>query len=242
MNENVLTSNAMLSPSVKSQKPQAEPALAQALLLWYDAHRRDLPWRAKPGRTADPYHVWLSEIMLQQTGVVTVKPYFNNFLARWPTVEALAEASLDDVLAAWAGLGYYARARNMHACARVVASEQAGRFPQSELELRRLPGVGAYTAGAIMAIAFDAPCVAQDGNVERVVSRLFAIDEPPRRAKLLIRERTQDFMPKSRAGDFAQALMDLGATVCTPRAPDCGSVRSRLPARRGKCARSTPIR
>lgn len=195
---------------------------AQALLTWYDAHRRDLPWRARPGERTPPYAVWLSEIMLQQTTVVTVRGYFEKFLARWPTVEALAAAPLEEVLAAWSGLGYYARARNLHACARRVAEAHGGQFPKDELSLRALPGVGPYTAAAIAAIAFDAPAAAVDGNVERVMTRLHAIDTPVRLSKPLIREKVEAILPPSRAGDFAQALMDLGATVCTPRAPRCG--------------------
>ncbi|WP_457798294.1 A/G-specific adenine glycosylase [Methylocystis sp. S23] len=205
-------------------KPPAERRkLGPALLAWYDAHRRDLPWRAPPGARADPYAVWLSEIMLQQTGVATVKGYFERFLARWPTVEALAAAPLDDVLAAWAGLGYYARARNLHACAGRVARDHAGRFPEAEEELLALPGVGPYTAAAIAAIAFEKPCAAVDGNVERVMARLHAIETPARQAKSRIREKVEALLPPARAGDFAQALMDLGATVCTPRAPTCGA-------------------
>jgi len=207
----------MINASRRERKPAA------ALLAWYDAHRRALPWRAPPGEAANPYAVWLSEIMLQQTTVATVKSYFHKFLARWPTVEALAEAPLEDALAEWAGLGYYARARNLHACARVVAQEHGGRFPETEIELLGLPGVGPYTAAAVAAIAFNRPCVAVDGNVERVVSRLCAIETPARRAKPLIREKTKALLPPSRAGDFAQALMDLGATICTPRAPNCSA-------------------
>ena len=169
---------------------------------------------------ADPYAVWLSEIMLQQTTVASVTSYFNKFIARWPNVEALASAPLDDVLAAWAGLGYYARARNLHACAREV-SAYGGRFPQSEEDLLRLPGIGPYTAAAISAIAFNRPCVAQDGNVERVVARLFAVEQPLPAAKSVIKTHAQGFLSHQRPGDFAQALMDLGATVCTPRAPGC---------------------
>jgi A/G-specific adenine glycosylase len=199
------------------QKPKAA-----SLLRWYDTHRRDLPWRARPGETAEPYRVWLSEIMLQQTTVAAVKPYFEAFLARWPTVEALADAPLDEVMRAWAGLGYYARARNLHACAQLIASDCVGRFPSTESELLSLPGVGPYTAAAIATIAFNAPCVALDGNVERVVTRLFAISTPARLAKAEIREKTRSFLSRARPGDFAQALMDLGATVCTPRAPSCG--------------------
>ncbi|RTL87006.1 MAG: A/G-specific adenine glycosylase [Hyphomicrobiales bacterium] len=205
-------------------KPSASPRKrAAALLAWYDAHRRDLPWRARPGERADPYAVWLSEIMLQQTTVAAVKGYYETFLARWPTVEALAAAPLDEVLAAWAGLGYYARARNLHACAGRIARDHGGRFPRSEAALRSLPGVGPYTAGAIAAIAFDAPAAAVDGNVERVMARLHAIAAPLRQAKPRVRELAEAMLPAARAGDFAQALMDLGATVCTPRAPKCGA-------------------
>jgi A/G-specific adenine glycosylase len=211
----------MIESPAKGRKRSRRAAPAKALLAWYDANRRDLPWRAAPGRRADPYAVWLSEIMLQQTTVATVKGYFDAFLARWPTVEGLAEAPLDDVLAAWAGLGYYARARNLHACAGKVAREHGGRFPASEAELLALPGVGPYTAAAIGAIAFDIPCAAVDGNVERVMARLYAIETPARQAKALIREKAEALVPAARAGDFAQALMDLGATVCTPRGPHC---------------------
>jgi len=200
-----------------------EAALAARLLAWYDANRRTLAWRAPPGRRADPYAVWLSEIMLQQTTVVTVERYFTAFLARWPNFKALAAAPLDEVLAAWAGLGYYARARNLHACACVVAERHKGRLPRSEAELLALPGIGPYTAGAIAAIAFDAPSVALDGNVERVMSRLYAIDTPLPGAKALIRDKTLAMLPPARPGDFAQALMDLGATVCSPRGPGCGA-------------------
>ena len=195
--------------------------LAGLLLVWYDAHARDLPWRARGGRRPDPYHVWLSEIMLQQTTVAAVKAYFEKFLALWPAVEALAAAPLDDILKAWAGLGYYARARNLHACAGAVATHHGGRFPETEQELRKLPGIGPYTAAAIAAIAFDKPHAAVDGNVERVISRLYAIMEPLPGSKPDIRERAQALVPPRRAGDFAQAMMDLGATICTPRSPDC---------------------
>jgi A/G-specific adenine glycosylase len=207
----------MVTLSASAQKPKAA-----SLLAWYDAHRRDLPWRAKPGETVEPYRVWLSEIMLQQTTVATVRPYFEAFLARWPTVDALAGAPPDEVMKAWAGLGYYARARNLHACAQLIASDHGGRFPSTEADLLRLPGVGPYTAAAIAAIAFNAPCVALDGNVERVVTRLFAISTPARLAKAEIKEKARRFLPRARPGDFAQALMDLGATLCTPRAPSCG--------------------
>jgi A/G-specific adenine glycosylase len=191
-----------------------------ALLRWYDRRRRDLPWRARAGETADAYAVWLSEIMLQQTTVEAVKPYFAAFLARWPTVAALAAAPQEEVMKAWAGLGYYARARNLHACAREIAAR--GAFPRDERELLALPGVGPYTAAAIASIAYDAPVVAVDGNVERVVARLFAVERPAREAKRDLREKAQSLFPGRRAGDFTQALMDLGATICTPRGPRCG--------------------
>ena len=190
------------------------------LLDWYDSHGRDLPWRVKGGK-ADPYRVWLSEIMLQQTTVAAVKAYFAKFLNLWPTIDSLAAAPLDDVLRAWAGLGYYARARNLHACARMVAGELAGRFPADVSELRKLPGVGPYTAGAIAAIAFDQPHAAVDGNVERVLSRFYAIEDPLPLSKPLIRDKAEALVPAQRAGDFAQALMDLGATLCTPKSPNC---------------------
>jgi A/G-specific adenine glycosylase len=194
--------------------------LARALLGWYDRHARALPWRAPPGARPPPaYAVWLSEVMLQQTTVAAVAPRFRRFLARWPDVQSLAAASLEDVLAEWAGLGYYARARNLHACARAVA--RRGGFPNDEAGLRALPGIGAYTAAAIAAIAFGRRAAAVDGNVERVISRLDALDVPPEAAKPAIRGRVEGLVPATRPGDFAQALMDLGATICTPRAPKC---------------------
>jgi len=199
----------------------AEQGLSDRLLAWYDQHARRLPWRAPQGATADPYRVWLSEIMLQQTTVAAVQAYFLKFLDKWPTVEALADAPLDDILKAWAGLGYYARARNLHACARLVASRHQGRFPGNEAELRELPGIGPYTAGAIAAIAFNRRAAAVDGNVERVIARLRAIETPLPEAKPFIREAVLDLIPESRPGDFAQAMMDLGATICTPRAANC---------------------
>jgi A/G-specific adenine glycosylase len=199
---------------------QHEP-IAEAVLAWYGCNRRDLPWRARPGEVADPYRVWLSEIMLQQTTVAVAGRYFAAFVARWPTLESLAGASLDEVLAAWAGLGYYARARNLHACARIVVAEHGGRFPQSEAALMALPGIGRYTAAAIAAIAFDVPAAAVDGNVERVMARLAAIEMPLPAAKPLIAQLAGGLVPRHRPGDFAQALMDLGALVCTPRRPNC---------------------
>jgi A/G-specific adenine glycosylase len=195
--------------------------LAERLLAWYDRHARILPWRARPGESADPYRVWLSEIMLQQTTVAAVGPYFHRFLQRWPTVAALAAAPLDDVLGAWAGLGYYARARNLHKCARVVAQELGGRFPDTEEGLRGLPGIGPYTAAAIAAIAFGRAAVVVDGNVERVMARLFAIKTPLPGAKPELRAAAARLSPATRPGDFAQATMDLGATICTPRSPRC---------------------
>src|SRR6266852_1220860 len=195
----------------------------QALLAWYDRHRRKLPWRALAGERADPYRVWLSEIMLQQTGVKTVGPYFEKFVARWPDVEALGRASLDDVLRMWAGLGYYSRARNLHACAVAVLRDHGGVFPDTEEGLRALPGIGPYTAAAIAAIAFDRRTMPVDGNIERVVSRLYAVEEPLPQAKPLIQQRAATLLDagdeKSRAGDSAQALMDLGSSICTPKKP-----------------------
>ncbi|WP_029350496.1 A/G-specific adenine glycosylase [Bosea sp. 117] len=192
-----------------------------ALLAWYDRHRRRLPWRAPPGKRADPYAVFLSEIMLQQTTVVAVAPYYAAFLARWPNVEALASAPLEEVLSAWAGLGYYARARNLHACARAVAERHGGHFPQDEAALLALPGIGPYTAAAIASIAFDQRAAPVDGNWERVVARLFAVEEPLPKSKPQLRALAATLLPEARFGDFAQAMMDLGATICTPRKPAC---------------------
>lgn len=194
---------------------------AARLLDWYDRHARVLPWRARGGKQADPYRVWLSEIMLQQTTVVTVKPYYERFLEKWPDVNALARAKVDDVMAAWAGLGYYARARNLHLCAQAIAADHQGHFPDNEEQLLKLPGVGPYTAAAIAAIAFDKPATVVDGNVERVVARLFAVQTPLPEAKAELRALSAKLTPQKRAGDFAQGMMDLGATLCTPRAPAC---------------------
>ncbi len=191
-----------------------------ALLAWYDINARRLPWRAMPGeRPPQPYRVWLSEVMLQQTTVAAVRAYYAKFLALWPTVEALAAADDGDVMAAWAGLGYYARARNLLACAREVT--RRGGFPQTEAALRELPGLGAYTAAAVAAIAFGQRAVVVDANVERVVSRLFAIAEPLPGARTAIRAATNAITPERRAGDFAQGLMDLGSSICTVRSPRC---------------------
>ncbi|MCF6272726.1 MAG: A/G-specific adenine glycosylase [Rhodobacteraceae bacterium] len=192
------------------------------LLIWYEAHARELPWRARPGcaQRVDPYRVWLSEIMLQQTTVVTVVPYFEAFLMRWPDVQALAGAPDEAVLAAWAGLGYYARARNLIKCARMVAAN-GGMFPDTEAGLLGLPGIGPYTAAAIAAIAFGRAAVVVDGNIERVMARLFDEQIPLPQAKPLLKMRAAALTPSRRAGDHAQALMDLGATVCIPKAPRC---------------------
>src|SRR5581483_5261629 len=194
------------------------PAL---LLAWYDRHRRRLPWRPPAGVRADPYRVWLSEIMLQQTTVKAVGPYFEKFVARWPDAAALARASLDDVLRMWAGLGYYSRARNLHACAVAVARDHGGAFPDTEEGLLTLPGIGPYTAAAIAAIAFDRRTMPVDGNIGRVVSRLFAVEEPLPQAKPRILELAATLLGPARAGDSAQALMDLGASICTPKKPAC---------------------
>src|SRR6187401_2803522 len=210
----------------KRRTEAAEAASRPALLLdWYDRHRRRLPWRPPAGERADPYRVWLSEIMLQQTGVKTVGPYFEKFLARWPDVASLGRASQDDVLRMWAGLGYYSRARNLHACAVAVLRDHGGAFPDTEAGLRTLPGIGPYTAAAIAAIAFGRRTMPVDGNIERVVSRLFAVEAPLPQAKPLIQQLAATLLganeTRSRAGDSAQALMDLGSSICTPKKPAC---------------------
>jgi A/G-specific adenine glycosylase len=201
-----------------AQDRRPDPA---ALLAWYDRHARVLPWRMRGGERTDPYRVWLSEIMLQQTTVKAVLPYYARFLKEWPTVEKLAKTKLEDVLRAWAGLGYYARARNLHACAQMVVERHGGKFPESENELCALPGIGGYTAAAIASIAFGKPLVPVDGNVERVVSRLFAVEDQMPAAKPKIQVLAASLAPDRRFGDFAQALMDLGATICTPKSPAC---------------------
>lgn len=197
-------------------------AVAENLLAWYDKHRRRLPWRAEPGAPpADPYRVWLSEIMLQQTTVAAVKPYFERFTTRWPTVADLAAAEDADVMTAWAGLGYYARARNLIACARAVVRDHSGVFPDDERALRTLPGIGDYSAAAVAAIAFGRRAVVVDANVERVVSRLFAFSESLPQARPALRALVDRVTPDDRAGDFAQAMMDLGSGICSVRAPQC---------------------
>ncbi len=228
-------SDFMNSPArAKTRRQETAPEAARPVLLlaWYDRHRRKLPWRPPAGERADPYRVWLSEIMLQQTGVKTVGPYFEKFLARWPEVDALGRASLDDVLRMWAGLGYYSRARNLHACAVKVLRDHGGVFPDTEQGLRSLPGIGPYTAAAISAIAFGRRTMPVDGNIERVVSRLFAVEQPLPQAKPLIQKLAATLLgtsendsragdENSRAGDSAQALMDLGSSICTPKKPAC---------------------
>src|SRR3954466_15681379 len=225
------------SAAAHKRKPKGQDQLGVSrpllLLDWYDRHRRRLPWRPLPGESGDPYRVWLSEIMLQQTGVKTVAPYFLKFVARWPDVDALGRASLDEVLRMWAGLGYYSRARNLHACAMAVRRDHGGAFPDSEQSLRALPGVGPYTAAAIAAIAFGRRTMPVDGNIERGVTRPVAPEESLRRAKPLVQQLATTLLDSpwardgncagdekdSRAGDIAQALMDLGSSICTPKKP-----------------------
>ncbi|MXU64845.1 A/G-specific adenine glycosylase [Oceanomicrobium pacificus] len=217
------------------------------LLDWYDAHARDLPWRVPPDRSragerADPYRVWLSEIMLQQTTVAAVRPYFERFTTRWPAVDDLAGAADEDVMAAWAGLGYYARARNLLKCARAVVQDHDDRFPDSEAALLGLPGIGPYTAAAIASIAFGRRAVVVDGNVERVMARFGAVETPLPAAKPELKALAAKFTPDDRPGDHAQALMDLGATVCTPKSPACGAcpVQSGCKARAAGLAADLP--
>ena len=208
------------------KQPTATPTvnasrLRDRLLGWYDSYGRDLPWRSKGGKRTDPYRVWLSEIMLQQTTIATVVPYYHRFLSRWPNLAALAAAELDEVLHAWQGLGYYSRARNLHKCARVLCADYGGVFPDTDTELRKLPGIGPYTSDAIAAIAFDRPRLPVDGNVERVLARIFAVEEPLPAVKPKLCKIANDLATSIRPGDYAQAIMDLGATVCTVRDPNC---------------------
>ncbi|MFV3073886.1 A/G-specific adenine glycosylase [Niveispirillum fermenti] len=240
---------------MKADRPGTDQPgdLPRLLLNWYDRHRRVLPWRAAPGEKADPYRVWLSEIMLQQTTVATVGPYFQAFLARWPGIADLAAAELDDVLRAWAGLGYYARARNLHKCAVTVADRHGGHFPDSEEGLLSLPGIGTYTAAAILAIAFDKPATAMDGNVERVMARLHAVRDPLPGSKPVLKAHAAALVPETRPGDYTQALFDLGASICVPRKPRCilcpwadpcrarrQGIAEELPAKTAKAAK--PVR
>lgn len=194
---------------------------SKTLLAWYDRHKRGLPWRALPNETCDPYHVWLSEIMLQQTTVATVKPYFEKFKTQFPTVHALATAADDDVMSAWAGLGYYSRARNLLKCARIIVAEYDGTFPDTEADLLKLPGIGPYTAAAIAAIAFNRPAAPVDGNIARVLARVYALTTPLPALKAEVKPLNQQLVPADRPGDFAQAMMDLGAMICTPKRPNC---------------------
>ncbi|GAB4225742.1 MAG: A/G-specific adenine glycosylase [Methyloligellaceae bacterium] len=234
-------------------KAAQRDAFLSSLMGWYDWSARALPWRVPPGVEADPYKVWLSEIMLQQTTVKTVIPYYKAFIRRWPDVAALAAAELDDILRMWAGLGYYSRARNLHKCARAVMEHYGGRFPAAEDELLKLPGIGAYTAAAIAAIAFGRRATVVDGNVERVIARLFALEEPLPRVRPRLRALAERLTPELRPGDYAQAMMDLGATICTPRSPGClicpvaahcaaraRGMADRLPRR--EAARQKPLR
>jgi len=231
--------------------------MSTELLAWYDRHARDMPWRVGPaqrvaGTQPDPYGVWLSEIMLQQTTVAAVRDYFTRFQALWPTVQDLAGAEDARVMGEWAGLGYYARARNLLKCARVVANEHGGVFPQTRPALLALPGIGPYTAAAVGAIAFDQPETVVDGNVERVMARIFQVERPLPDAKPDLRAHAERLTPGVRPGDYAQAVMDLGATVCTPKSPNCGicpwnsaclsyasGVQASLPARRAKRPKPT---
>ena len=215
----------MTSPE-PTAKAEARQSFASRLLAWYDRHHRDLPWRIPPaaiagGARPDPYRVWLSEVMLQQTTVTAVRAYYARFTTQWPDVGALAATETDDVMKAWAGLGYYSRARKLKECANLVAGELGGRFPDTEDGLLALPGVGPYTAAAIAAIAFNRPAAVVDGNVERVVTRLQAIATPLPQGKAEVRRFVESVLPPERPGDFAQAMMDLGATICTPRRPAC---------------------
>jgi len=207
---------------MKPQKiPSLQPPTSSLLLRWYDKNRRIMPWRALASETPNPYRVWLSEVMLQQTTVGAVAPYFQKFVKRWPRIEDLAAADLDDILRIWAGLGYYRRARSLHECAAKIVNDYGGVFPQDEKVLLDLPGFGPYTAAAVRAIAFDERANVVDGNVERVVARIFGIKTPLPKAKTELRAAAERLLPKSRYCDYAQALMDLGATICTPRNAKC---------------------
>ena len=226
--------NVTVSPAGLGAKRNV---IVERTLGWWDRNRRELPWRAQPGETPDPYRVWLSEVLLQQTTAQAAAPYFQNFVKKWPTVEDLAGASTEAVIGVFAGLGYYSRARNLHACAKEI-SRRGGGFPDREAELRVLPGVGDYTAAAIAAIAFDRQAAPVDGNIARVLARLLALDQSITGAKTEIRAAAHELAPRRRAGDFTQALMDIGAMICRPRSPlcaacplseDCGARRSGAP-------------
>src|SRR3989344_302044 len=197
------------------------PHYHRSLLRWYDVYRRQLPWRSLAGQRPDPYAVWISEIMLQQTTVPTVKEYYVQFLEKWPRVKDLAEASLDDVLHVWQGLGYYSRARNLHRCAQVVQQQHGGKFPSDEKILLTLPCIGPYTAAALLSIAFDKPSTVVDGNIERIITRLFRLETPLPAVKKEIHGKARPLISKERPGDYAQALMDLGSSLCTPKNPKC---------------------
>ena len=205
--------------SVPALEEKRDAIVARAL-EWWDRSRRSLAWRAEPGERPDPYRVWLSEVLLQQTTAQAVTPYYRRFTEKWPAVEDLAAAPIEAVISAFAGLGYYSRARNLHACAKEIA-RRGGRFPSDEAALRALPGVGDYTAAAIAAIAFDRPAAPVDGNIARILARLLALDSPVAASRKTIAAAARALVPARRAGDFAQALMDVGATICRPRAPDC---------------------
>ncbi len=211
--------------ATKNKQPDTPfEGLSASLLEWYDQNARILPWRTEPNKKnqrSDPYHVWLSEIMLQQTTVATVGPRYLEFLEKWPTIEDMARAPRDDILGAWAGLGYYARARNLHKCAQMIVYDNDGQFPQTAIELKALPGIGDYTAAAIASIVFDERVIVMDGNIERITARLVREKTPLPAAKPVLKEKLDKVWPQTRNGDFAQAMMDLGAQICRPKAPAC---------------------
>jgi A/G-specific adenine glycosylase len=212
-----------MNDNLNALGPEAKrKAIVADALRWWDCNRRDLPWRARPGAAANPYHVWLSEVLLQQTTASAAAPYYRFFVEKWPRIEDLAQASVDEVISAFAGLGYYSRARNLHACAKEIAG-RGGRFPRDEAELLALPGIGAYTAAAIAAIAFGRQAAPVDGNIARILSRLVALEAPIAQCRATLAAAARALAPSARAGDFAQALMDIGATLCRPRNPECGS-------------------
>ena len=213
---------ARTNAALKNTQQNARELRGQ-ILGWYDRHRRSMPWRAEKGQAPEPYHVWLSEIMLQQTTVAAVRPYFIKFLEKWPAIEDLAAAQQEDVMSEWAGLGYYARARNLHKCAQVIANELGGQFPEQQDELKKLPGIGEYTSAAITTIAFNKPATVVDGNIERIMARYHAVEEALPKSKTRLKNLASHYFEncEDRPGDFAQALMDIGATICIPKAPRC---------------------